>query len=171
MFLLLILFVFCSPLLLLQGQVPSIIRAIHKQLKEKSIKTRQGCFMLLTELVQVLPGALTDHVSAIVPGIQFSLGLVFKVSHESSRLCCELVQHVSFVISSRDKNSSSNMKIDTLSFINYMLCNHPPTVFHPHVKVLVPVRTPVSDLVFCKGFHGWRSNPTDHKLDSFSSTL
>ena len=34
----------------------------------------QGCFHLLLELVAVLPGALSDHISAIVPGIQFSLG-------------------------------------------------------------------------------------------------
>ena len=31
------------------------------------------------------------------------------------------------------------MKIDTLSFINCMLCNHSPVVFHPHVNVLIPV--------------------------------
>jgi hypothetical protein len=40
---------------MLQTQVPDIIKAIHKQLKEKSVKTRQGCFSLLTELVIVLP--------------------------------------------------------------------------------------------------------------------
>ena len=39
----------------------------------------------------------------------------------------------------RDKNSSSNMKIDTLSFLNCILVHHSPVVFHPHVKVLVPV--------------------------------
>ncbi len=60
----------------LQCQIPQIVRAIHKQLREKSIKTRQGCFSLLTEMVQVLPGALTDHLTAIVPGVQFSLGYV-----------------------------------------------------------------------------------------------
>ncbi|KAJ8321959.1 hypothetical protein KUTeg_000430 [Tegillarca granosa] len=37
-----------------------------------------------------------------------------------------------------DKNSSSNMKIDTLAFLNCVLTHHNPTVFHPHVKVLVP---------------------------------
>ncbi|KAK6186772.1 hypothetical protein SNE40_006048 [Patella caerulea] len=100
-----------GPLTMLEVQVPDIIKAIHKQLKEKSIKTRQGCFSLLTELVLVLPGALTNHLAALVPGIQYSLG---------------------------DKNSSSNMKIDTLSFINCILTHHPPAVFHSHVNVLVP---------------------------------
>lgn len=100
-----------GPVSMLQGQIPAIIKAIHKQLREKSIKTRQGCFSLLTELVQVLPGALTNHVPALVPGLQFSLG---------------------------DKSSSSNMKIDTLSFLNCMLIHHSPGVFHPHISVIVP---------------------------------
>ena len=34
-------FFLCSPLVLLQSQVSEIIRLIHKQLKDKSIKTRQ----------------------------------------------------------------------------------------------------------------------------------
>ncbi|ESO96201.1 hypothetical protein LOTGIDRAFT_202232, partial [Lottia gigantea] len=100
-----------GPLNMLEVQIPDIIKAIHKQLKEKSIKTRQGCFSLLTELVQVLPGALTNHLSSLVSGIQYSLS---------------------------DKNSSSNMKIDTLSFVNCILTHHPPTVFHSHINVLVP---------------------------------
>ncbi len=65
-------------------------------MREKSIKTRQGCFSLLTQLTVVLPGALTLHLSALVPGIQFSLG--------DSRA-----------------SSSSNMKIDTLTFIQHLL--------------------------------------------------
>lgn len=100
-----------GPLCQLQGQIPDIVKAIHKQLKEKSVKTRQGCFSLLTELVLVLPGALTDHLQALVPGIQYSLG---------------------------DKNTSSNMKIDTLSFLNCILSHHNPVVFHAHIKVLAP---------------------------------
>lgn len=40
----------------------------------------------------------------------------------------------------RDKNSSSNMKIDTLSFLNTILIHHQPAVFLPHIKILVPVR-------------------------------
>uniref|UniRef100_A0A8C6YKH2 Cullin associated and neddylation dissociated 2 (putative) n=1 Tax=Naja naja TaxID=35670 RepID=A0A8C6YKH2_NAJNA len=99
------------PLTMLQNQVPNIIRALHKQLKEKSVRSRQGCFTLLTELANVLPGCLADHIPALVPGIVFSL---------------------------TDKSSSSNMKIDTLSFLHVVLCNHPREVFHPHVKSLLP---------------------------------
>jgi hypothetical protein len=109
-----------GPLSLLQQQVPSIVKALHRQMKEKSVKTRQGCFALLTELVTVLAGALANHIAAIIPGIQYSLS---------------------------EKQSSSNMKIDTLAFIQHLLQhNQPATVFHPHSKVLVPtVINAVSD--------------------------
>ena len=39
----------------------------------------------------------------------------------------------------RDKNTSSNMKIDTLSFLNLLLTSHSPSVFHSHVDTLVKV--------------------------------
>lgn len=61
---------------MLQNQVPMIIKVLHKQMQEKSVKTRQGCFGVLTELVNVLPGALTNHIQSIVPGILFSLKYV-----------------------------------------------------------------------------------------------
>ncbi|PKU31970.1 cullin-associated nedd8-dissociated protein 1-like [Limosa lapponica baueri] len=99
------------PLTMLRNQVPNIVKALHKQLKEKSIKSRQGCFSLLTELANVLPGCLADHIPVLVPGIVFSLA---------------------------DKSSSSNMRIDTLSFLHVLLCNHQPEVFHPHIKSLLP---------------------------------
>lgn len=50
-------------------QVPNIVKALHKQMKEKSVKTRQCCFNMLTELVNVLPGALTQHIPVLVPGM------------------------------------------------------------------------------------------------------
>uniref|UniRef100_A0A673ZWN2 Cullin-associated and neddylation-dissociated 1 n=1 Tax=Salmo trutta TaxID=8032 RepID=A0A673ZWN2_SALTR len=100
-----------TPLTMLQNQVPMIVKALHKQMKEKSVKTRQCCFNMLTELVNVLPGALTLHIPVLVPGIIFSLN---------------------------DKSSSSNLKIDALSCLYVVLCNHQPQVFHPHVQALVP---------------------------------
>lgn len=100
------------PVRVLESQIPTIVSSLHKQLKEKSIKTRQGAFQLLTELILVIPGALSTHVPMLIPGIEYSLG---------------------------EKNSSSNMKIDTLSFLNTLLVHtSPPSVFHPHVPTLVP---------------------------------
>lgn len=58
-------------------QVPNIVKALHKQMKEKSVKTRQCCFNMLTELVNVLPGALTQHIPVLVPGA--SLGTYYSL--------------------------------------------------------------------------------------------
>uniref|UniRef100_A0A4W6DCK7 TATA-binding protein interacting (TIP20) domain-containing protein n=1 Tax=Lates calcarifer TaxID=8187 RepID=A0A4W6DCK7_LATCA len=93
------------------GGVPLIVKALHRQLKEKSIKSRQGCFCLLTELSHTLPGALEPHIPALIPGIVFSL---------------------------TDKSTSSNMRIDALSFFHVLLLSHPPQAFQPHMQVLLP---------------------------------
>lgn len=100
-----------TPVSLLQQQVPSIVKSVSVQMKEKSVKTRQDCFNLLKELCAVLPGALTQQIGELVPGIQYSLG---------------------------EKNSSSNMKIDALSFIYCLLTTHQPPVFHPYIAVILP---------------------------------
>lgn len=63
-----------TPVSLLQAQVPTIVKAVHIQLRERSIKTRQDCLALLRELVNVIPAALTIHVPLLMPGIQYSLG-------------------------------------------------------------------------------------------------
>ncbi|KAF5287245.1 hypothetical protein FQR65_LT12289 [Abscondita terminalis] len=108
-----------TPIFLLQQQVPLIVKGVHGQMKEKSIKTRQDCFQLLKELCSVLPGALTHHIGEVIPGIQYSLS---------------------------EKYSSSNMKIDALSFIYCLLTSHPPEVFHPYMCVLLlPVVHSVGD--------------------------
>ena len=62
---------------LLKTQINSIVKSLQKLIKDKSPKTRQGCLSLLTQLVNVLPGALSNHVSIIINGIIYSLKLVF----------------------------------------------------------------------------------------------
>ena len=42
---------------LLKTQINSIVKSLQKLLKDKSPKTRQDCFSLLTQLVNVLPDA------------------------------------------------------------------------------------------------------------------
>uniref|UniRef100_A0A8C9YHC2 TATA-binding protein interacting (TIP20) domain-containing protein n=1 Tax=Sander lucioperca TaxID=283035 RepID=A0A8C9YHC2_SANLU len=96
---------------MLETQVPVIVKTLHRQLKEKSIKSRQGCFCLLTELSHTVPGALEQHIPALIPGIVFSL---------------------------TDKSTSSNMRIDALSFFHVLLLSHPPQAFQPHMQVLLP---------------------------------
>lgn len=101
-----------GPIALLHEQVPEIVRAIQPLMREKSIKTRQDCFLLLRELLNALPGALANHVDQLMAGIHYSLS---------------------------DKNSTSNMKIDALGFIWCLLQSHNPQVFHPHIELLVPL--------------------------------
>ncbi|XP_008303875.1 cullin-associated NEDD8-dissociated protein 1-like [Stegastes partitus] len=96
---------------LLKKQVPMIVKVLHRQLKEKSIKSRQGCFCLLTELANTVPGALEEHIPALIPGIVFSL---------------------------TDKSTSSTMRIDALTFFHVLLLSHPPQAFQPHMQVLLP---------------------------------
>lgn len=79
-------------------------------MREKSVKTRQDCFLLLRELLSALPGALSEHINILMPGIHYSLG-------------CE-------------KTTTSNIKIDALSFLNILLCSHSPKVFYAHIKDL-----------------------------------
>nr|XP_020443436.1 cullin-associated NEDD8-dissociated protein 1-like [Monopterus albus] len=96
---------------MLKKQVPVIVKALHRQLKEKSIRSRQGCFSLLTELAHTVPGALEQHIPALIPGIVFSL---------------------------TDKSTSSTLRIDSLSFFHVLLLSHPPQAFQPHMQVLLP---------------------------------
>ncbi|KPM03809.1 hypothetical protein QR98_0022440 [Sarcoptes scabiei] len=114
---------------ILRNQIPSIVRSLDRQLKEKSIKTRQCCFSLLSELVQILPNALADpineadeeknYLNNIIPGILYSLN---------------------------SKNSSSSMKIETLSFLNLLFKNHHPQVFQNYLSALITeIRKAVKD--------------------------
>jgi len=96
---------------LLMQQVPNILKATCKQMKDKSLKTRQGMLALLTELVLVVPGCLAPHFSQLVPGILFCLN---------------------------ERNASSPMKIDTLQFVHTVLVHHSPEVAHAHVAALLP---------------------------------
>ena len=55
-------------------------------------------------------------------------------------LCnCSLVTTLVFLYFS-DKTISSNVKIDSLMFLNVLLTNHKPEVFHPYINAIVPVR-------------------------------
>ena len=100
-----------TPSYLLQQQVPFIVKCLRAQMREKSIRTRQDCFQLLKELCNVLPGSLAPQINEIISGILYSLS---------------------------EKNSGSNMKIDSLSFIHCLLTSHPPEVFHPCIPLILP---------------------------------
>uniref|UniRef100_A0A8D3CWN3 TATA-binding protein interacting (TIP20) domain-containing protein n=1 Tax=Scophthalmus maximus TaxID=52904 RepID=A0A8D3CWN3_SCOMX len=108
---------------MLKKQVPLIVKALHRQLKQKSVRSRQGCFCLLTELTHSVPGGLETHIPALIPGIVFSL---------------------------TDKSTSSTMRIDALSFFHVLLLSHPPQAFQPHLQVLLPPVVACVDDTFYK---------------------
>ncbi|KAG7236864.1 hypothetical protein INR49_000168 [Caranx melampygus] len=108
---------------MLKKQVPLIVKALHRQLKEKSIKSRQGGFTVLTELSHTVAGGLEQHIPALIPGIVFSL---------------------------TDKSTSSTMRIDALSFLHVLLLSHPPQAFQPHMQVLLPPVVACVDDTFYK---------------------
>jgi len=95
---------------LLQAEVPRVVKAISRQLKEKSVKTRVAAFNCLRQLVSTLPGCLAEHAATLVPGIDKAL-----------------------------KDASSNtLRIEALQFMQLALSSHAPSVFQPHLRALQP---------------------------------
>ncbi|XP_068838714.1 cullin-associated NEDD8-dissociated protein 2 isoform X3 [Capricornis sumatraensis] len=100
-----------SNLQMLRGQVPLVMKALQRQLKDRSVRARQGCFSLLTELAGVLPGSLAEHMPVLVAGIVFSLA---------------------------DRSSSSTIRMDALAFLQGLLGTEPAEAFQPHLPTLLP---------------------------------
>lgn len=44
------------------------MKVLHRQLKDRSVRARQGCFSLLSELADVLPGCLAEYMPVLVAG-------------------------------------------------------------------------------------------------------
>lgn len=97
-----------SPLALLAAQVDPIVKGLQKQLHDKNSKTRQCCFTLLGELVNVLPGCLAPYTEILLPAVHTSIS---------------------------DKSASSSMRISSLVFLRTLMQHHEPVVFHPHLTV------------------------------------
>lgn len=94
----------------LQSAVPSIIKAAVRQLKEKSVRTKQGIFAALLELVTVVPSSIGTHTQQLMPGIQAAL---------------------------TDKSqNSSNLKIPALTFLRTALESTDPSVWQQHLPAL-----------------------------------
>jgi len=93
-------------------QVPVIIKSLQRHLCDKSIRTRQCCYTLLSNLVVTIPGCLSDHLPALMSGIQYSLS---------------------------PSRSDSNIKIEVLGFLHIVLLHHDSQVIQPHIKELVPL--------------------------------
>ena len=105
-----------SPTALLSAEVPRIVKAASRQLREKSVKTRIAAFHCLRQLAVTLPGCLGSHAALLAPGLDRAL---------------------------RD-NASNPLRIEALLFLQQALPSHPPATFHPHVATLVVRHTALS---------------------------
>jgi hypothetical protein len=65
----------CSPVTRLASHVPGVVKAITKQLKQRSHKARVGSLQLLRELALVLPSAVAAQFNMVVPGIVTALAV------------------------------------------------------------------------------------------------
>jgi len=92
-------------------EVPRLIKAISRQLKARTVKTRIAAFHTLRQLTSSLPGCLATHAAALVPGVEKA----FKDA------------------------ASNNLRIEALSFMQLALSSHAPCVFQPHVAHLLPI--------------------------------
>ena len=70
----------------LRRDVPSVVKAAVRQLKEKSVRTKQGVFAALQELVTVVPDTIGTHTGQMMPGLQAAL----TVSMPHLPTCCNV---------------------------------------------------------------------------------
>ena len=57
----------------LSTQVPALVAALSRQVRDKSPNTQLGCFTLLTSLVTVLRGAFDDHMGVVLTTVLFDV--------------------------------------------------------------------------------------------------
>jgi len=108
-----------SPLTLIQVDTPAIMKATSRQLKEKSVKTKVGVFLVLRELVTAVPNSTEAQVDMLMPGVLHAL---------------------------QDKSSNSGLKIEALLFLKLAMLKSQPAVFQPHITILSkPVFAAVGD--------------------------
>jgi cullin-associated NEDD8-dissociated protein 1 len=101
-----------SVIAFLRPLVPTILRAILKQLSAKSSATRQQCFILLRQLTEALDGGLETEVSAI---------------------CTAVIS----ALRTADSSSTSSLTIATLSFLSVFFKRHIARSYASHVDDLV----------------------------------
>jgi len=90
--------------------VDKLVKAITKQMKDKSFKTKERCLELLRELILVLNGGLNNYLVSLVPDIAKAI----------------------------EKSAKTSLKVEALTFLCLLLEKHPGADFSKHVKDLGP---------------------------------
>ncbi|XGW05535.1 hypothetical protein V3C99_016131, partial [Haemonchus contortus] len=92
------------------AQSEPLLKAVMKQLRLKSPKTRSLCFDLLANFVRTLPGSLASYLPSLLPGLSNAV---------------------------LDRSSGAPMKIDALSLLARVIKCHDNNVFAPHLESIV----------------------------------
>jgi cullin-associated NEDD8-dissociated protein 1 len=104
-----------TPYALLRRQVPSLARALLKQLKAKCAPgTLQAGFALLRSLITAIPGPLTSHIEP-------------------------LVETTAVILSQPPTTTTSTLHLTCLSFWALFYATHPPLSFASSVHKLAPL--------------------------------
>jgi cullin-associated NEDD8-dissociated protein 1 len=90
--------------------VEKVMKAVQKQLKDKSFKTKERCLELLRELILVLDGGLAAYLPALITDLQKCV----------------------------DKSAKTSLKVEALTFLCLLIEKHPGADLTKHVKVLGP---------------------------------
>ena len=90
--------------------VAKVMKAVQKQLKDKSFKTKERCLELLRELILVLDGGLASYLPALITNLQ---------------KCVE-------------KSAKTSLKVEALTLLALIIEKHPGADLRQHVKLLGP---------------------------------
>ncbi|KAK0411409.1 hypothetical protein QR680_005641 [Steinernema hermaphroditum] len=107
----------------LNSQIPALMKALSRQMKSRSLKTRQQCFVLLANLVKAYPACLSEYFNSVIPATEVSLN---------------------------DKAMEGNLKISLLEFVETMVTLHDVEAFALYAQTVVPLITKVVDESFYK---------------------
>jgi cullin-associated NEDD8-dissociated protein 1 len=89
----------------LLSQVPFLLKALRKLMKDNNERVKLDCFQLLSQMVDVTPNILGSHISEVVPWVQNAF-----LTKEAS--------------SNKEKEASSNIKIGVLTFLQRVIHSH-----------------------------------------------
>lgn len=95
--------------------VPSIVKALAKEIASKSASTRLASYIVLQELIKVLHGGLGDHVGLLVGQMDRILKGTDSVS-----------------------GSANSVKTEILTFLQLLFSYHEPSTFDKYLDQLVP---------------------------------
>uniref|UniRef100_A0A915M4M9 TATA-binding protein interacting (TIP20) domain-containing protein n=1 Tax=Meloidogyne javanica TaxID=6303 RepID=A0A915M4M9_MELJA len=108
----------------LKRQVPSLMRALQREIKTKNITTRLNCYNLMSHLIRAYPGILKEYLEIIATNIKSTL--------------------------SENSSTDGNIKIEALRFISLILTTHAYEDLNNFIDTIVPLLVKSIEDVFYK---------------------